>query len=111
MLTHAATVRESADREVDSWPVGEPFTMLPSMQSLTLRVILQAVFGYRPGPAQDELSRRLRAMIQPLSRPRGMAVASALLRGRGDGRAAREFEARKRAVDEILYDEIARRPR
>ncbi len=31
------------------------------------------------------------------------------MRGRGDGRAAREFEVRKRAVDEIVYAEIARR--
>ncbi len=68
MLAHAETMRESTDREIDSWPVGEPFTILPSMQSLTLRVILEAVFGYRPGPAQDELRGRLRAMIEPLSR-------------------------------------------
>ena len=35
--------------EIDSWPVGEPFSLLPSMQSLTLRVIMRAVFGYEPG--------------------------------------------------------------
>jgi cytochrome P450 len=109
MLAHTETMREAADAEIDSWPVGEPFAMLASMQSLTLWVILQAVFGYRPGAAQAELSGRLRSMIEPLSRPRGIAVISALLRGRGNGRAAREFEARKRAVDEILYKEIARR--
>jgi cytochrome P450 len=38
-----------------------------------------------------------------------MLVVSALLRGRGDRRGALEFEARKQAVDEILYQEIARR--
>jgi cytochrome P450 len=38
-------------------------------------------------------------------------MISALVRGRGDRKAAREFEARKRAVDEILYAEIARRRR
>jgi cytochrome P450 len=109
MQAYAETMRDATDREIDAWPVGEPFTMLATMQSLTLGVILQAVFGYQPGPAQAQLRQRLRAMIEPLSRPRGMAIASALLQGRGGSRTAREFEARKQAVDEILYDEIARR--
>ena len=63
MQTHADTIRDSADLEIDSWPVGEPFALLPSMQSLTLRVIVRAVFGYQPGAAEDELRRALRAML------------------------------------------------
>ena len=71
MLAHAETMRDCADAEIDSWPVGEPFTMLETMQSLTLRIILRAVFGYTPGAAQDELRARLRAMVDPLARRRG----------------------------------------
>jgi cytochrome P450 family 135 len=109
LLAHAATMRDCADAEIDSWPVGEPFTMLAAMQSLTLRIILRAVFGYTPGPAQDELSTRLRGMVDPLARRRAMMMVSALVRGQGDRRAAREFRARKQAVDDILLAEIARR--
>ena len=109
MLAHAETMRDCADAEIDSWPVGEPFQMLKTMQSLTLRIILRAVFGYSPGAAQDELSTRLRAMVDPLARRRSLMIATALMRGRGNGRAAREFEARKQAVDEILMSEIVRR--
>lgn len=109
MLAHAETMRSCADLEIDSWPVGEPFALLPSLQSLTLRVILQAVFGYEPGAAEQELRRRLRAMVDPLARPRSLLMLAAAVRGRGDRRGAAEFEARKRAVDEILFDEIARR--
>jgi cytochrome P450 len=109
MAAHAQTMRDAADLEINTWPVGQPFPLLPSMQSLTLRIILRAVFGYEPGPAEAELRARLRAMVEPLARPRGMLMVSALLRGRGDRRGALEFETRKRAVDEILYAEIARR--
>ncbi len=109
MVAHAETMRSCADLEIDAWPVGQPFALLPSLQSLTLRVILRAVFGYEPGDAEAELRRRLRAMVDPLTRRRGLLMISAVLRGRGDRRAAVAFEARKRAVDEILYDEIARR--
>jgi cytochrome P450 len=109
MLAHAETMRRAADAEIDSWPVGEPFAMLETMQSLTLRIILRAVFGYTAGPAHDELRARLRAMVDPLARRRALMMVAALVRGRGDRRAAREFQARKQAVDEILLAEIARR--
>ena len=51
MRAFIEVMREAADHEIESWPVGEPFALLPSMQSLTLGVIIHAVFGYEPGPA------------------------------------------------------------
>jgi cytochrome P450 len=101
-------MREATDLEIDSWPVGEEFAVLPSMQTLTLRVIMQAVFGYRPGPAEEELRTRLREMIEPIARPRGMLLLTALGRFRDRGLLQR-FEQSRRAVDELLYAEIARR--
>ena len=109
MLGYVETMRVATDTEIDRWPVGEPFTLLESMQALTLRVILRAVFGYAPGPAEDEFARRLRAMVEPLSRARGALLLNAVARGRKQRTAAQRFEARKRAVDEIIYAEIDRR--
>jgi cytochrome P450 len=109
MQGFAEVMREAADAEIASWPVGEPFPLLPSMQSLTLRVIMRAVFGFEQGPAEDELRRRLREMIEPVARPRGLLLMTLMGRlGTNRGEAAR-FEARRRAVDEILFEEIARR--
>jgi cytochrome P450 family 135 len=111
MLAHVQTMRDCADAEIDAWPVGEPFTLLPSMQAVTLNVMLKAVFGFETDPThpgQDELRRRVRAMIDPLARPRGMVVLGAVMRG-SRRRAARAFAERQRAVDELLYAEIARR--
>jgi cytochrome P450 len=110
MQAFADAMRRATDREIDSWPVGEPFPLLPSTQSLTLRVIMEAVFGYEPGPAEEELRRRLRTMIEPLARPRGMMLLSALplLARRGNSLNDR-FAASRAAVDELLYAEIARR--
>jgi cytochrome P450 len=91
MLAHAATIRECTDTEIDSWPVGSPFALLGSLQSLTLRVILRAVFGYQPGAVQDELCRWLRAMVKPLSSVRGLLTISAVGRGLTERNAARDF--------------------
>ena len=104
------TMLEAADHEIDSWPAGREFPILPSMQALTLSVIIRAVFGYGPGQAADELRRALRAMVEPVARPRGLLLLTLLGRlGQGRGRSAREFEARRRAVDDLLFAEIARR--
>jgi cytochrome P450 family 135 len=110
MQANVDAMRASADLEIDSWPVGEPFSLLPSMQSLTLRVILRAVFGYEPGPEEEELRRRLRAMLEPLSRPRAMMLLAALPFIKGDQAAVTaQFDRARKAVDEVLYAEIARR--
>jgi cytochrome P450 len=105
---YAETITAAADAEIDAWPVGRPFPLLPSMQSLTLGVIMQAVFGYAPGEA-GELRERLRAMIAPLASPRDMMtiLRAGLL---GANRAtAQMFAQSRKAVDEILYAEIAAR--
>jgi cytochrome P450 len=101
----------ATDRELDeSWPVGAPFPVLPSMQAVTLQVVMRAVFGFDPGPAEDELRVRLRAMIEPITRRRRSMLMFVLSQGRmGGNRRAEGFAARRRAVDEILFAEIARR--
>ena len=109
MLGWIETMREATDAEIDGWPVGEPFSMHASMQTLTLRVIVRAVFGYEGGTAADELSAALRVMIEPLGSRSGLMLVAALVRGRGRSGSAQRFEARKRVVDELLLAEIARR--
>jgi cytochrome P450 len=109
MQGYADLMRESVDLEIDGWPVRESFPLLPSMQALTLRVITRAVFGFQPGPREQELRERLRGMIEPVGRPRGMMVLFLLTRRRSDRPAVRRFEDSRRAVDEILFAEIARR--
>ncbi len=109
MQAYAQTVLEATDREIDRWPVGEPFALLESMQALTLQVIMRAVFGYRPGDAEEELRSRLRAMVEPLSSPRGIPLMLLLGRLGSDRGALQRFEAQRQAVDQILYAEIERR--
>ncbi len=109
MRSWAGAMSEAADVEIDSWPVGRPFSMLTSMQAVTLRVIIRVVFGYEAGPEADELQRRLRAMIDPVARPRGLILLQLLDRFGARNRAVSRFEAQRQAVDELVYAEIARR--
>jgi cytochrome P450 family 135 len=45
MRVYGKLMREIADAEIDRWPLGRAFSLHPSMQAITLRVILRAVFG------------------------------------------------------------------
>jgi cytochrome P450 family 135 len=109
MRAYEEVMRDAADREVDSWPLDRPFPLLPSMQALTLDVIVRAVFGIEEGARQDELKRRLRAMLTPVSTRAGLMLM-ALSGGQvGGARRMREFRERRRRVDELIYEEIARR--
>ena len=104
MRAYEQVMREAADREIDSWPVGEPFPLMPSMQSLTLDVIMRAVFGVEEGERLNELKRRMRAMIDPDLAPARRAHAG--LQRPPPARAPR-VPAAQAAADELIYDEIA----
>src|SRR3954447_21598214 len=109
MRAYEQVMLEAADRVIDSWPVGEELTLLPSMQSLTLEVIARAVFGVDEGVRRAELIRRVRAMIDPVGSRFGLLIM-VFSRGRGrESKRVEEFEARRRAVDELIYEEIAGR--
>jgi cytochrome P450 len=108
MRAYEAVMREAADRAIDSWPVGERFTLLPWMQSVTLDVIMRAVFGVEEGPRQEELKRRVRAMLDPVGVRLGILLM-VLSAGRAGTSRFQEFQERRRLVDELIYEEIERR--
>jgi cytochrome P450 family 135 len=109
MKAYESIMREAADREIDDWPVGERFELLPSMQALTLDVIMRAVFGVAEGQRYTDLRGALREMLAPISRPVGVLVlTTSMSRFRG-GDTVRRFEERRARVDALIFDEIARR--
>ena len=109
LKAYDGVMTEAADKAVDSWPVGVEFTLMPSMQSLTLEVIMRTVFGFEEGARKDELQRRIRAMLDPVSRRFGILVL-ALSNGRfGSSSAMQRLRERRAALDELLFDEIERR--
>ncbi|HVE67700.1 MAG TPA: cytochrome P450 [Solirubrobacteraceae bacterium] len=110
MQAYEDTVRAAADRAIDSWPATGEFPLHPSMQALTLEVIMRAVFGMEAGPREDELRERIREMLDPIGRPFSILLMM-LTAGRfGPNRGATErFEVERRRVDELLFAEIADR--
>src|SRR5256884_15235 len=55
-------VRDITRAEIARWPVGKPFALRPSMQSITLDVIVRVVFGVETSARRDELRRHILAV-------------------------------------------------
>src|SRR4030081_2848640 len=102
-------MERAADDAIDGWPVGEPFTLIGSMQSLTLDVIMTTIFGVEAGERRGGVKRRVRATIDPVGRRVGGFLLMILRQRLGDRGAMREFVARKLAMDQLIYEEIAAR--
>ena len=56
-------MRDSTERAIAGWPLGRPFPIHHEMQTITLDVIVRAVFGIDEGPQLVELRRRLRHFL------------------------------------------------
>src|SRR5262249_16064951 len=54
-----AAVRDITRAEIARWPAGKPFALRPSMQSITLDVIVRVVFGVDESARRDELRRHI----------------------------------------------------
>jgi len=103
---HEGLVEEITRSDVEDWPVGKEFALLPRMRAITMEVILRAVIGVRDPHRREQLADLLPAFAKG-------GVFGLLLQTRfpslADGPvAARTPWARDRARAELLLiDEIA----
>jgi cytochrome P450 len=100
------TIRQVTDRDIDAWPIGKPFSLRSRTQRITLEVILRAVFGVRDRARFE----RAQALIDEFAR-RAHAITLFPFMRRDLGRLSPwpRFKRAHTALDEFLYDEIARR--
>jgi cytochrome P450 family 135 len=106
MRSYEPIVNEIVDAEIDSWPLGEKFAIHPHMQAMTLEVILRVVFGVAEGPRLEQLRVVLTKLLEDTASPFTQLIGLAARRFGGRGPWAK-FEAQLKAVDELLYAEIA----
>ncbi len=93
-------------REMESWPVGEPFAMRPHTQRITLAVIMRAVFGVHD---EDRLA-RFEGLIDEFARRVGLVASVPPLRRNLGGLSPwGRFLRSRQALDAFIYEEIALR--
>ncbi|MDJ1184900.1 cytochrome P450 [Roseofilum casamattae] len=95
----------------EQWIAGQPFSVRESMQEISLRVILQAVFGLNEGPRYRELRQSIAGMMELTASPlrSSMLFFTFLQKDLGAWSPWGRFLRRQQHIDRLLYAEIEER--
>jgi cytochrome P450 len=105
MREYEDTIVEATRRDMASWPLGRPMRLQRHTRSITLEVILQAVFG-----VEAERMQPLKDAITDLFEPVGMlAVLRAIMRRPSGERPTGAIGRALDRLDALIYAEIERR--
>lgn len=107
MQAFATTMREITEAAFARWPVGEPFSLHPHMQSITLDVILRTVFGMDDTAAHRQLRAQLVELLEVSANP--WLLVPGMLQLDPFKVPFLRITKLKRALDESLYRLIAER--
>lgn len=111
MLAYGQLSRDITEQVISQWQVGESFSVLPSMQAISLEVILKAVFGLADGPRYEKLKEVLLKILNP--KPpfvtAMMLVFPSLQRDLGSWSPWGKFLDLRQQIDELIYAEIQER--
>jgi cytochrome P450 len=94
---------ETTRREMESWPLGEPFALRPHTQRITLAVIMRAVFGVHDEARLDRFER----LIDDFAKRVGVITSFPMLRRNlGPLGPWNRFQRSRAALDGFIYEEI-----
>lgn len=93
LRTYGQLICDITQQEISQWPVNEPFVVRKFMQAITLRIILQVVFGIEQGQRVQQLRPCLSSLFDAFFSPFPW----------------RRFSGKKQQVDELLLAEIQQR--
>ncbi|MDQ6605454.1 MAG: cytochrome P450 [Actinomycetota bacterium] len=72
---YAQMIGEITEREIDRWPLHQPFALAPRMQAITLDVIMAGILGVDGSPRKGTPEYGLRQTVKGLSRASALPVA------------------------------------
>jgi cytochrome P450 len=78
LMAIAPFIRDLAGREVERWPVGRPFAVLPRLRSLALSIAAGLILGIKDSAGVEQVERHLRGALRPYSMLSGVGVLARL---------------------------------
>jgi cytochrome P450 len=110
MLSYGKTMQQATARVVAGWPRGEVFSLHPSMQRITLDIILRTIFGADDGDPLDDLHRALAELLDRVTSSMAAVLTLPPLRRSLLGLSPWAAFLRARArTDALVHRQIARR--
>lgn len=108
---YAQIVSKVTQEVISQWQIGQPFCVLGATRAITLRVIMQAVFGLYDTERAKELEKLLGELLETTSSPIRTGINSfPLLRlVFGNLTPAKKIVTYHQQIDNLLYAEIQER--
>jgi cytochrome P450 family 135 len=107
MQAYGEMMSEVARREIERWPIGEPYELWPRMQAISLEVVMRAVFGSIESERLQILRERLVRMTNWINSPRRLALLAAVGSRSMTGNA--QFKAVMGPVEDLVLEEVRER--
>ncbi|WP_071190401.1 cytochrome P450 [Trichormus sp. NMC-1] len=111
MKAYGQIITDMTKQVISNWQIGEPFSVRDSMQEISLRVILQAVFGLSEGERLTRLQKLTASLLDLSGSPLRSAVTffPALQVDLGAWSPWGIFLRRREEIYQLLYTEIQER--
>ncbi|WP_413171987.1 cytochrome P450 [Anabaena azotica] len=111
MKAYAQIITNITQQVISDWQLGQPFSVRDSMQEISLRVILQAVFGLSEGERLTKLQKLVTSLLDLSGSPLRSAVTffPALQLDLGAWSPWGKFLREREKIHQILYTEIQER--
>ena len=113
MRSYGQLIREITEEVMTERVAWKSFSVQKSMQKISMRVILRAVFGLNDGPRYQQLERILGTMLDKMGNLFSVSFLffPVLRQDFGPLSPWGSFVRYRRQIDQIIYDEIAERRR
>ncbi|WP_017317947.1 cytochrome P450 [Mastigocladopsis repens] len=111
MRNYGQVIGNITEEIINQWQIGKPFSVRSAMQTITMRTIMQAVFGLYNSPRAQELEKRLSAMLEKGSSRLSAAMLYFPILQQDFGPLSPWGQAmrRQQQADQLLYEEINER--
>lgn len=111
MRAYSQLISNITQQVLSQWTIGKAFPVRSSMQNITLRVILQAIFGINQGKRYDLLRQLLSSFVDSISSPLNAAQLyfPTLRQDFGSWSPWGQFVRLRQQIVQLLIDEIEER--
>jgi cytochrome P450 len=107
MKDYGEMMTDVARREIEGWPIDEPFELWPRMQAISLEVVMRAVFEGIEDRRREQLRERLVNLTNWINQPRRLALLAAV--GSRSITASSQFRDAMRQVESVVLEEVRMR--
>ncbi|MEO1375914.1 MAG: cytochrome P450 [Cyanobacteria bacterium J06635_10] len=111
MKSYGELICQVTEKVISNWKIGEPFEVRNSMQEISLRVILQAVFGLNQGERYEEIKQLVASVLDISGSPlkATLVFIPFLQKDLGAWSPWGNFLRQQKRLDDLLYAEIQER--